>query len=785
MSLWQPTFADVDYIANALANIYASTVDIIEKAKGPKAAGIVVRADDTGRVLMVQRAITNHSQAAGQWEWPGGRLKGDDTPWDAAQREFQEEVGQPLPDGKKKGTWTSPDGRYVGFVYVVDSETTFKKFKSTGDENSNVAWWNPKDLPGNPAVRIEVQGSTWSLIGHANKNVSSSPQQSTLQKAADLKALARKGKPLSPKAAQAKQHALADKIEKHYAPRLTAAMRNVSGAKAAIDAVAKMPQMKAILEQETKALSNSAFSGMTAAQRATFRQAVQNVIGPAITFTTKAVLNVLEDMGRDAFISGAADAAESMGLLTAIVAGIKIVGMTWDKWEPGAPDASRIVASTGLNDLLDSYDVTIKGMNDTSIASIGDIIATGLATGANATTIASNVTDFLGPAATLVATRAMLITRTECNRAQNTANFEAMKNAGYTTWRLICSQLPCPHCQELEEESADTPFSVTTVTNAPPIHPNCKCTVRAVFTKTIEDLITNTGLTAIATGERTRANTTIPVEPSEENPTATTTNKMFVAKETTRPRDARGRYMSTGGSTDKKTRPTGTRTSVGGKPKTTQTRTTSKRPPVGKFQLTDKEIQKLNKIWEDGSRPRVNVSTAIAQMLGHTQGAQLITETDIKKATPKDVIYRGCNETGAKALLDGCPPPLNGNGGMLYGPGVYFTRDAQVADGYNDGTLIKGLLRTDARVLTISADSTPERTPQVLALQAAVLTKMWILRDTGARNLFDLCKRTIGLQAMLCGYQAIDWSPSDDCLHAVTLLDKSVVRAVVTKGETE
>lgn len=151
-------------------------LDAIAKATKLVAAGICVKANDTGRVLLVQRSIDNKSKAAGQWEWPGGKL-GSDTPKDAAIREFQEETGIELPDGKFIGSWTTLNG-YQCFVYLIDHESDIStddlrtSLDGGGDkEIENVAWWDPNDLQANPAVRTELQSSDWSLIGSAKKSV--------------------------------------------------------------------------------------------------------------------------------------------------------------------------------------------------------------------------------------------------------------------------------------------------------------------------------------------------------------------------------------------------------------------------------------------------------------------------------------------------------------------------------------------------------------------------------------------------------------------------------------
>lgn len=171
-------FQSVDAATAAELNAFGrgGRLDVIRKSTAPKAAGIVVKAKDTGRVLMVQRSIDNKNHnAAGLWEFPGGCLDdSDDGPFDAAKREWEEEVGCSLPEGDTSGSWTATGGRYTAYVYTIGHETDIhlKSARSaldgSGDaEIENVAWWNPKDIVGNPAMRVEVQGADWALLGHA------------------------------------------------------------------------------------------------------------------------------------------------------------------------------------------------------------------------------------------------------------------------------------------------------------------------------------------------------------------------------------------------------------------------------------------------------------------------------------------------------------------------------------------------------------------------------------------------------------------------------------------
>lgn len=177
------------------------------------AAALVIRAADTGRVLMLQRALgpTNcpcglplargldggdwwshadgsishdatygnqsvsdlvgaeHDAAAGKWEFPGGCLEPGENEHTAAIREWQEETGMVLPVGRFTGSWFVDGGRFQGIVYEVDHEADLHLLDSRGkvpnpddpdgDAVEALAWWDPRDLVGNPTVRAELAAS--------------------------------------------------------------------------------------------------------------------------------------------------------------------------------------------------------------------------------------------------------------------------------------------------------------------------------------------------------------------------------------------------------------------------------------------------------------------------------------------------------------------------------------------------------------------------------------------------------------------------------------------------
>lgn len=150
------------------------------KPEGPFVSGVALKAADTGRILMLQRGMDDEKDPArGTWELPGGHHEdGDVTSLHAAIREWQEEVGQPFPEGGTvHHTWTSPNGVYQGHVVVIPSEKDLSMKDGRvipnpddpkGDNHEQAAWWDVDHARKNPALRPELKtGTPWNEIAKA------------------------------------------------------------------------------------------------------------------------------------------------------------------------------------------------------------------------------------------------------------------------------------------------------------------------------------------------------------------------------------------------------------------------------------------------------------------------------------------------------------------------------------------------------------------------------------------------------------------------------------------
>ena len=190
----------VDQITKPMLETHSSQISQgaspANKAAGPVAAGLAVRAEDTGRVLMLQRAVTDDDPAAGMWEFPGGKLEPFETALQGALREWAEETGCQVPTGSLTGRWAASNGVYEGYVMTVQSEDCVPIFDGRdqvvnpddpdGDMTEALAWWEPGHLRDNPSVRPELAGDLEMVLAALGGEVSKSAETPSLEATPDI-----------------------------------------------------------------------------------------------------------------------------------------------------------------------------------------------------------------------------------------------------------------------------------------------------------------------------------------------------------------------------------------------------------------------------------------------------------------------------------------------------------------------------------------------------------------------------------------------------------------------
>jgi SPP1 gp7 family putative phage head morphogenesis protein len=418
----------------------------------PDAAGIVCRASDSGRVLMVQR-VGDDKLAPGTWEWPGGGLhKGEDA-FTGAQREWEDEVGVDLPKGDVVGSWLTPDGTYQAFVYTIDHESDIDLTDVDRDESeiAAAAWWEPSDIVGNSAVRVEVQSADWAMLGAAKavKAGPKAPAQATGQTTRNW--------------ASQPHHKYADAIIAFYAPKLAAALKDsITGVDQAI-ASAKRKYLAA------KVSTQKAAGDITPAKAAATAAVTQDV-----KVNSTAIQRILEQMAGDATVAGAHSAAMQIG--TGATLGSDLEGLTagldWSSWQPGWAEAADLAKLGNWQDMLGDLNITIQGMSDNSMDRIATALADGLEVGSPVDTIADNIADVVGSD-----DRAEMIANTECSRIMADASIDTYADNDIAEWEWLAEDddRTCDDCDDLDGQSFDVSPDSDDDQQRPPMHPRCRC----------------------------------------------------------------------------------------------------------------------------------------------------------------------------------------------------------------------------------------------------------------------------------------------------------------------
>ena len=429
--------------------INAFSGDILGKGKGlnRRAAGIAVQAQDTGRVLMIQRVPDKHDDddTNARWEWPGGRLDGggeneDPSVWAGALREWHEETGAVMPDDiEVTGGWVSEDGEYEGFVVRIPSESDIS-LSPQPEEASAAGWWHPDDLDDDD-VRQKIHddlGDIDPLLDNAKKKVL--------------------------KGEWGDYHTHTDKIVAHYSPLVRDTMADmVNGANV----------------REAIRASYTAEKGLLSSPGSGNKPRYQSLLAhlTAIPSSIKKMTGLLRKLYAEGILQASNEVKRATG--KAGLPSVDLLGLPddyWETWEPQVEDIASQLAQGGLAQLLNSADIVIQGIADTQINRIGDAIADGIGQNLSVDEIAALVDAIINDL-----DRAMLITETELSRALTAARREAYTFNNVTMVRWLHQPGACDNCM-MNVAVSPLPLRSSWPSGDVPVHPNCRC-VEAPYTQ--------------------------------------------------------------------------------------------------------------------------------------------------------------------------------------------------------------------------------------------------------------------------------------------------------------
>jgi len=175
---------------------------------------------------------------------------------------------------------------------------------------------------------------------------------------------------------------------------------------------------------------------------------------------------VIEQVMADGWVAGAHVAVRQTAGAAGGAVGEIATGIDWSAWAPGDGLAALKVADGGLADLLSQAGITVKGLTDTTIRQIGDMIGAGLQAGDNVDTIAGSMWGLLGGDTY----RSLMIAQTEVARAMTAATADVYAQNGVRRWDWMTTSGACTAC--LDRESRN-PHDLAS--EKPPGHPMCRC----------------------------------------------------------------------------------------------------------------------------------------------------------------------------------------------------------------------------------------------------------------------------------------------------------------------
>jgi 8-oxo-dGTP pyrophosphatase MutT (NUDIX family)/mRNA-degrading endonuclease RelE of RelBE toxin-antitoxin system len=163
------------FVARITAAIEASDplaglVDVYETMakKEHTHSGLIIKAIDSGRVLMTQRTpyAEDPEGVYGRWEFPGGSIDEGEDAFESALREFREETGLELPeDWAVEGCFENK--KYLAIVILVPHEAWTTNAELLSHEVMGLGWFDPDQIDGTDLAREEVDNTEWDLVKEA------------------------------------------------------------------------------------------------------------------------------------------------------------------------------------------------------------------------------------------------------------------------------------------------------------------------------------------------------------------------------------------------------------------------------------------------------------------------------------------------------------------------------------------------------------------------------------------------------------------------------------------
>ncbi len=204
--------------------------------------------------------------------------------------------------------------------------------------------------------------------------------------------------------------------------------------------------------QQTKALAGMAQSPEAFAE--------------ALSLNHEPLQEALTQLYSASWPAGVKDAVAHLGRKVSDIAQ-RLADFIGDLWKPSdVPDGDEL-EGMGFEDFLDAVNTWIQEMDGTTRRQVAQALTDGMAEGESTDQIAARIDQALHNPK-----RAMMIARTEVNRAMSRAALATYRANGVQQWDLLTAADPCPICAGI---AASNPHSIADTALLPPEHPMCRC----------------------------------------------------------------------------------------------------------------------------------------------------------------------------------------------------------------------------------------------------------------------------------------------------------------------
>jgi len=197
---------------------------------------------------------------------------------------------------------------------------------------------------------------------------------------------------------------------------------------------------------------------------------------------TEALASSLWRMWAEAYVLGTVAASEWLRITRELNKADDDVSVDWDNWKPGDRAATLMLQRPkAFQEILDSTNVTIRGLTQTSITDIGNSLAEAIDLGLDASSAALLISRNVASPA-----RALTIAITEQNRVISAATMARYKEAGLEKQEWAVSD-PCDICAKNDGTIVPIGTSFPSGDTQPPAHPHCRCVLLPVIPGMEED----------------------------------------------------------------------------------------------------------------------------------------------------------------------------------------------------------------------------------------------------------------------------------------------------------